>query len=396
MNRIATLSLWLAAAGVAGALALAPVTAHAQAADAAAEKFRLTSEMKRLAQRNAWAGVESKYEELLGLGVDLEFDTHTLAAQSAKYLGKTYEVYRRLERAASIQEDADVAAEMEAIDSKYGRVRLVGNERWEVTLTRPAMPFAPDERKSVEYAIMVALESGGFEGMLPQGAYVIGKEGKDTLEFTVEPGPEWQEIVITKNLVSSSEGLIVYHGPVGLVGYSFAGTAAPGEPTFLPDGTTHQAEPDGKNGSGVAFEAGYELGFTREFAVAVTFDYRNLITGADQFHGYTGFLAFLLRPGKLRVGAGPVFGRWAGQGSGVADWYDVGQDPNEYPTSGITYDGQSWAAGGKLVASYGLLEFDPFDGVVELNGFFQTDGDRPFYGGGLRVGIVPQVPRFRE
>jgi len=397
-RRTASLMISLATAAFSGAILLAPAVAQAQssAADTQAEKFRLTEEMKRLAQRNAWPGVEAKYEELLSLKVPLDFDTHRLAAQSAKYLGKTYEVYQRLERAFEVKADPDVKSEKEQIDSKYGRVKLVGNERWEVTLRRPSMPFAPDERKSVEYAIMVAKESGGFTGMLPVGHYIIGAEdAKNTREFDVKTGPDFQEIEITHDLVTSSEGLIVYHGPVAFAGYAFTATPAPTSAVLTADGSKMQAEPATKRGSGVAAEVGYELGFTRLFAVAVTFDYRDLFESQDQFHGYTGALYGLLRPGNLRIGVAGIYGRWGGQGSGVYTVFNNGQGPS-YQRKDIIFDGQSWAGGAKLSVGYGLLDFDPLQGVVELGGSWQTDGSRNFFSGGIRVGIVPKVPRFHE
>lgn len=403
--RISTLWLCMGVATI-GVAAIVPRTAVAQQADLQAEKYRLTEEMKRLAQRNAWPGVESKYEELVALGVDIDFETHRLGAESAKYLGKTYEVYQRLERAVAVQDDAEIRAEMEQLDAKYGRVKLVGSERWEVTLRRPAMPFAPDERKSVEYGIMVAQESGGFTGMLPLGDYIIGAEGgKAELPFTVTAGPTFQQITITRDLVSSSEGLIVYHGPIALAGYAFTTTPAPKE-AVCNDGTggvgacegqgVMKAEPDTHSGSGITAEVGYEIGFTRLFAIAATFEYRNLLGGEDQFHGYSGTFYGLLRPGNLRIGLGGTYGRWGGQGLGVYEVFDVGQDTATYPLDTTKYDGESWAGGAKLSVGYGVLDLEPLNGFIELQGFWQTDGVRSYMGGGLRVGIVPQVPRFRE
>lgn len=402
--RISTLWLGLGMATL-GVAAMVPRVALAQQADLQAEKYRLTEEMKRLAQRNAWPGVETKYEELVGLGVDIDFDTHRLGAESAKYLGKTYEVYQRLERAVKVQDDAEIRSEMEQLDAKYGRVKIIGSERWEVTLRRPAMPFAPDERKSVEYAIMVATESGGFTGMLPLGDYIIGEEGgKNELPFTVAAGPDFQEITVTRELVTSSEGLIVYHGPVALGGFAYTVTPEPKEAVFDADGNI-QGEPATHAGSGVTAEVGYEIGFTRLFAIAATFEYRNLITGDDQFHGYMGAFYGLLRPGDLRVGLAGVYGRWGGQGLGVYAPFGVSDDPGQgaigqdlasFPLDTTKYDGESWAGGAKLSVGYGLLDFEPLQGVVEIGGFWQTDGKRSYMGGGIRVGIVPEVPRFRE
>ncbi len=375
--------------GALGAL-LAPATAQAQTSDQEAERYRLTEDMRRLAQRNAWVGVEARYADLLALRIPLPVDTHLLGAQSAGYLGKTWQVYRRLERANEVDPDPELQQEMAALDGRYGRVRIEGSARWELPLSRPAMPFGPDERKSVEYAIMVAKESGGFEGMLPAGDYVLGTdESNERLEFTVAPGPEWQVVEATRGMVAGTAGLIVYSGPTATGGYNFIATPEPGERIDDRAGTA-QGSPLSSAGSGMQVEVGYEVGFTRAFAVGASFEYRNLIVGHGQFHGYTGWLATYLRPGDLRVGVGPIYGRWAGQGSGVAGWFPH-SDPAE-----VFFDGQSWAGGVKASAGYGLLDLDPFQGLVELTGTWQTDGARSFSGLGLRVGIVPKVPRFRE
>ena len=116
------LALCLATGGSVLASSLVPTVALAQ--DKTAERLRLEEEMKRLAQRNAWAGVERKYNELLALNIDLPFDDHQVGAQAARSLGKTLEVYERLLRAQKIQASDEIIQELAAIDSQYGRVEL--------------------------------------------------------------------------------------------------------------------------------------------------------------------------------------------------------------------------------------------------------------------------------
>ena len=93
---------------------------------------------------------------------------------------------------------------------------------------------------------------------------------------------------------------------------------------------------------------------------------------------------------------GPSYSFIGGRGTGVASWYDVGQDPQTEPVEGIRYQGLSY--GGGLTGSVGMGLFDVGDsmrGFVELGGGWTTDTTRSFTGFGLRVGVVPTVPRFK-
>ena len=387
MNRI--LALLLTTTVVIGV----PMDAMAQSAEAEAERRRLRGELERRAQRGAWEGVESVYHRMLALGVELEFDSHMLGAQAAGSLGKTWERYQRLERARELQEEQEILDNLTALDAGYGRVRLRGNPRWDVIFSRPSMPFAPDQRKSVEYGTFVMAEGGEFEGMLPVGDYQLGGEDtKETLIFTVESGTEWQVIEIQRGHATGGEG-IVYHGPIVSVGYAFTSSSEPAEPVLVPGGSQHSAQPGSVSGSGFGVELGWEVGPTRLVAAAASLSYSGLYS-EDEFHMGYGWFAGVLRPGALRIAFGPTYGVLVGKGTGVPSWYNVGQDPARYPVDTIKYSGSAWVSGARLTASYGLLDFEPLQGVVELGGHWQTDGARSYFDVGIRVGIVPKVPRF--
>ena len=59
------------------------------------------------------------------------------------------------------------------------------------------------------------------------------------------------------------------------------------------------------------------------------------------------------------------------------------------------YGGAAWGPGVQTSIGYGLLDFNSLRGVVELDGSWHHDGARSYFGAGLRVGIVPTVPRFK-
>ncbi len=375
-----------------------PQDAFAQSAEARAEARRLQGELERRAQRGAWEGVEGTYQRMLVLDTELEFDAHMIGAQAAGALGKTWERYQRLESALAMQQEQDIIDSMSAIDGAYGRVRLRGNPRWDVVFSRPVQPFIPDQRKSIEYGSFVLTEGGEFEGMLPAGEYVLGGEGtKETLPFTVEPGEDWQVIDIQRAYARGGEG-IVYHGPIATLGYAFTASPEPSAPVLIDGfsgGQRHSAQPGSVTGSGLGMELGWEVGPTRLLAAAASLSYSGLVFGGeDTFHMGYGWAGIALRPGNLRIAVGPTYGVLRGKGTGVIPSFDVGQDPGRYQPQNIGYKGSSWASGARLTASYGLLDLEPLQGVVELGGHWQTDGARSYFDVGIRVGIVPKVPRF--
>lgn len=372
---------------LAGVVVQAP--AYAQDAQTLAEKHRLVEEMKKLATRNAWGGVERSYLSLVDLRLPIEFDVHFLGAEAARSLGKTYPMYRRLERAAELDPQPEVLQTIKAMEKAYGRLRIVGNPRWKAELVRPSMPFAPDERKSIEFARSILLESGNFEGMVPVGDYQVG--GKT---FTVEAGTKWQEVVLERSDIAGREGVVIYAGPILSGGYSFLTSPASDQ---VSDGDgVHMASPAAVSGSGVSADGGGEIGFTREFGVALTVGYRGLY-GTDTFHSVTGWLATAIRPGDLRIALGPSYGLLSGSGTGVADWFDIKQDPAVYPVEDLAYAGRAWMGGFAGSVGYGILDVgDTMQGAIELGGAWHTDGARSYMGFGLRVGIVPKVPRFEE
>lgn len=388
MSTLSTARLALSLTGplVLGALML-PTVALAQNVDQA-EAYRVEQEIKRLAERNAWAGVESAYEELLKLDAQVSVEIHNVGAQSARFLGKTYEVYQRLERANAIEPTDQTTADLEGFNLSYGRVRIKGSARRRAELTREAMPFPPDQRKSIEWAQRVVAETGSFEGMLPLGEY-----GVAGTTFTVVAGTEWQDIEISRKEATAAgatgEG-IAYRGPVAMVGYSFAGSGAPAD--AKPDVTV--ASPASLSGSGFHLEGGYEVGISQTFGIAPVVGYRGMFGSGDTLHHFTGWAALTIRPGDLRVAIGPSYGVIQGSGTGVAEWFDVGQSQTQSPPDSIAYKGISAGPGLKFSTGYGLLDLDPLQGVLELGGIIQTDGARTYMGFGLHVGIVPKISRF--
>lgn len=148
-----------------------------------AERQRLLEEMQQLARRQLWEGVEKKFQASLALGVPLSFDEYLTGALAARGLGDVQAAYDRLREAARIRPDKDVVDWLWNIDQQYGRVELLTVPPRSVDLSVEVMPFAPDQRAAVDFAVRKLKEEGSFRGLLPQGAYAL--QGQ---RFTVDPG----------------------------------------------------------------------------------------------------------------------------------------------------------------------------------------------------------------
>lgn len=400
------------------ALLGAAVASPALACDAA-EKIRLADEQESLAARNAWTGVERTYEALLATKCELGFEQHFLGAEAAKLLGKVYEQHTRLQTSLALAPESSdefpdrgksaIQGAIDAIEQAYRRVEIIGDPRRRPVLSRPEMPFATDQRKAVEWATKVVSETGSFKGMLPLGSYVVGEQS-----FTAEAGADWQVVTVGKAKAppkpppgsgpavaqtggTETQSFLRYASVVATVGPAFFSSPQPKEPfTFDADDpqSLHQFAPASVNLSGFGTQLGAELGLTYAepaLGVAATVGFQGGL-GTSTFLLTNVALSGVMRPGELRVAVGPQFQITSGSGTGVADWFDIGQIGRE--NEDIRFRGLSWGPGVQGSVGYGLLDFGSLRGIVDLGGSWQTDGQRGFYTVGLRVGIVPAVPRF--
>lgn len=150
---------------------------------AAAEARRLSQDIRQLAAREAWVGVERKFQELAALGVPLSYEDWWRGAQAARALGRVDEVYTRLQAAAALDPTREALDWLYAIDSNYGHVSLRAEPPRGVGLVVAEMPFDPDARLAVEWAVAEVGRAAAFEGLLPRGRYDFAAH-----PFVVEPG----------------------------------------------------------------------------------------------------------------------------------------------------------------------------------------------------------------
>ena len=190
-----------------------------------AEVHLLKEEMTRLAQRNAWSGVERTYESLETISKsmgDEAFDLlptagkiHFLAAEAALMLGKTLLSQTRFLRGARSLENRvgmakdptfkDIVDSLEAMEKTYGAVTIAPQteptskkERKRLQGRGPALtpvvwPIGPDQRKSIEVAALMIKDTGSFTGLLPAGNYTLADQS-----YTVDPGTEYRSKTPTK------------------------------------------------------------------------------------------------------------------------------------------------------------------------------------------------------
>ena len=148
-----------------------------------AEIDRLSGEIRTLARRQVWAGVERKYGQIVRLAGNVPAEIHLTGAYSARETGDLLEVYERLIRAATGSVDSTVVDWLWDLDHNYGRVTLIADRRRTAELRAAMMPLDPNRRVAVQAAIDTCANEGEFNGLLPKGEYeFVGQT------FKVDPG----------------------------------------------------------------------------------------------------------------------------------------------------------------------------------------------------------------
>jgi hypothetical protein len=143
-----------------------------------AEAQRLEGEMRTLAQKNAWSGVERAYRNLTRLKkVTIKADSHLLGAQAARTEANIDAWRQRLVAAGSAGSEG-----LKALDRTFGKVKIKVKKGSALTPTA-GMPFDPVHRKLVDRAAASVKGKGKYKGWLPVGAYSAGDAA-----FTVAAG----------------------------------------------------------------------------------------------------------------------------------------------------------------------------------------------------------------
>jgi len=158
----------------------APLRATAGEADVAqAEYHRLSSEIRSLAKRDHWVGVDHAYVEALATGVSLAFGDHMAGASAAMAIGDVGAARERLLAAKDVEVQREVIETLWSIDTHFAEVDLTAERGAELCIEE--MPFNPQQANAVEFAQERIRETGVFHGFLPPGRYTLAGTS-----FTVE------------------------------------------------------------------------------------------------------------------------------------------------------------------------------------------------------------------
>ncbi len=160
---------------------LEPVFAVEPSASQRAEYRRQTVELHKLAQREAWSGVERFYLSISAGAVEPSSADHVAAAHAAASRGEVHAVRDRLMSAHRLEEDREVVEWLWSIDTNFGEVEVVAAGGNPLTVER--LPFDRSKAAAVAYAQDAIDSDDQFAGLLPAGRYLLGET-----VFVVEVG----------------------------------------------------------------------------------------------------------------------------------------------------------------------------------------------------------------
>lgn len=137
----------------------------------AAEAIRLSHEIERLAERNAWTGVERMFVALLETGVAPGFDEWVAGAHAARSRGDLGAARTRLDMANRLKEDRQVVEWLFDVDARFGRVWLACDKALDATVVAASPSFQPESVAALAYAAERLERECSFDGLLPAGHY---------------------------------------------------------------------------------------------------------------------------------------------------------------------------------------------------------------------------------
>lgn len=151
-----------------------------------AEYIRLTEEMENQAARNNWAAVERNFRQLEDTDHPIDPVVWITAAHSARDRGDITSANARLKQADALTDDEAVDDWLQEILNGYGQVWLAADLTDNYRLRAVEMPFAPEQRKAVEFAQQEVFETSSFQGLLPNGKYVFEPYEPDLADHRYE------------------------------------------------------------------------------------------------------------------------------------------------------------------------------------------------------------------
>ncbi len=148
------------------------------------EVRRLATSIDKLAQKNAWDGVERAYTSIVELGGTEDRDAVLLAAEAARNRGDVANRLARLQTAQQLANDAETKGLIDGVGAEFGQVALSCKGPCP-TLLPEVEPFRPDLKNAIAFANTSIDSATRFEGYVPVGDYVFGYR-----KFTVRAGDD--------------------------------------------------------------------------------------------------------------------------------------------------------------------------------------------------------------
>lgn len=172
--------------------------AQAKAAAAQAELQRLREQLRGLAGRSHWSGVDELYQRMVEVDpAALTLEDHLRGIEAAEALGRPDLAWPRVRAALTLSDSAELIERYARLSVFYGEVSLRLSKDWTGTATLEAlpMPLDPVQRRVIEAAQEGLAEGGSYTGLLPLGMYRLGGTrfsvaGGPVVEVVAEPAAE--------------------------------------------------------------------------------------------------------------------------------------------------------------------------------------------------------------
>ena len=365
-----------------------------------AERVRISDDMERFSKRGNWKAVEKKYEELLGLGLDVPFADHLLGAQAIFYLGDVKRTCATLELAISIAENNPELEEQKSsalawltdIYSVFFPVEITVSRSYkeDASLEIAELPFMPEEQDVYKQAKEILAEDGRFKGMLPAGEYKIAGQSFVLPEAAMTPGqPNEPHIVKVQDQNSA-----ITIAPRLDLGSALSKAGQLKETSAL--------NADAFGGVGARAGAGFEVGMGTNVGIFTEIGYHRISKDEEiplqmQNLGFkptnTDYNSFFVWSGAryklndLSVLGGLTLDRATATTQGADQQSDARLDlaTAQY----LSLEGTIVAAGFAGGVSYSLMEFGPLTGGLSLLLGAQNDSARWYSWGQLALTISP-------
>ncbi len=150
----------------------------AEQAAAQAELVRLQGQLRSLASRGHWTGVDEIYQRMAELEhVKPDLEDHLRGIEAAEALGRPDLAWPRVNAALTLSDSADLIERHARLGIFYGEIELTVAKDVSpagLTLSMVDMPLDPAQRRVVETAQTSLRATGSYAGLLPLGQYAVG------------------------------------------------------------------------------------------------------------------------------------------------------------------------------------------------------------------------------